>query len=481
MCARSGQRPRKPRAAWVAGLWLAALGCAVPPPPRRPASDTHRVAARPVLETARAVSLLPAETELVVAVRSTAIARRLLDLEPLWARVGGEGFGPGEIEVAGLAPHRDVGYFIADPDRRVVGLFAVVADRARLESWLLERARASGGEASLTPFAGGLSIAASEPARWVVVIREGLAFFLAYRSGARGEAMERARAIVEGDASRGLASSSRFRTLVREIDGGTEAALYVRTASLLQRELGIWDRRGDRLFGSVTGASAGIDVDGERARVRAFVAVRPDSLLDRAMVGAHGPVHPLHHASGAPPLAFSGWVRRDLIADLARGVLSLSADPVEVERRLEAKLGQDLDVGIFPALSGEVGVAWAPGAWTAFGTVAEGRAIDVTEARDDAALTARVMADCPTRGAECLVVTTGPAREATWLADRSQVTAGSPEAAPRARAAWFVSVELDRFGAAPEDSAGAPGRTLELYGRRIDDGLLFEGSYPLRR
>jgi hypothetical protein len=458
------------------GLVMTSLGCYEPPPARPSALALHE-GPRPVLESSPAIQYLPAQTELVVGARTLEVAERTHVLAALEAHTTASGSSARDVLTrAGIDPTHPVGGFVVDPNHRVVGAFGRVADRERIEGFIGAEAKARGEVPALRVHGDGVVVSGGERSSWRVVIRDDSAFFLwSRRDPSLLDAA--ARSIASSEPSRGLAGSLRYRVLLRELEGGSDVAVFVRSASLLQRALGIWDRQADRIFGSLPGAAAGIDIVGGHAVIAGFIAVRPDSLLDRAQGGSRGEVAWFHAAGTASPISLSGWFRRDRVGELVRGILSMTPDPIEAEAKLEEKVGEDLDARVFPELSGELGLTWSPSGWAAFATIAPDGEIDLSPAapRVTGEWAVEILEACPRRGERCLAMSGGSAHRGLL----GPAPASPPELPPRTArgVGWWLTVDLNHLWGSQDRG---PSRALTLVGRRSPEGIVLDGSFPLR-
>jgi hypothetical protein len=253
------------------GSWLCALGLAVAllgacggarRAPASPAPPAYR-GQTPVLLTARAVSMLPADTWFVLAAASPrGLATALRWPESLRAHgtlrdelaaatraiAGADVLDPDNLDEIGLDAASPFGLAIFAGERDAAGaLFAGVSDRGRLQAFL-ERAlapelgalapRAMGEATVLVPAkAGGVAF----------VLRGGLVFVLAVEDAADRERL--VAALATGARARSLAADPELVAAMKRLDFGAEAAGYLAMHRLAERLIGEIDRNDARVQG----------------------------------------------------------------------------------------------------------------------------------------------------------------------------------------------------------------------------------------
>jgi len=324
------------------------------------ATDGHRLLDMSV------VSSLPHDVEIFVGVRAAEVLARQLDWDALLARhpklsakwtrhiedkVGRSLLRVSDLSAAGVATERPFGVALLDAERTIACMFAEVHDQTKLDAWLRQLARHQGVDVVVETH--GLATIAWTPALpEALMVRRSGHVFVVFGEADATRLREQARRVALVGPERSLASVTAFRALSREVGRGALMATYFRSGALAQKWLGIWDRQADPIFGSLSGAAVGIWSVGDHLRVEGFVALRQDSLVDRAL-GLPMAASPLHGAR-ARSVVVTASLRRELLGELVRAGYGATGDPVRARAALTDQLELDLEGDVIPHLNGEL-------------------------------------------------------------------------------------------------------------------------------
>jgi len=344
---------------------LYGLACVPSPPPvlvgpSRPASDGPRLLDLP------AASSLPHDVEIFVGVTAAEALARQLDWEALmsrhedlsarWVRtiedrVGRSLIRVADLSAAGVATERPFGVALLDAERNIACVFAEVHDQTKLDAWLRQLARHQ--EVDVVVETHGLATIAWSPALpEVLMVRRSGHVFVVFGNADASRLHEQARRVALVDPEQSLATATAFRALSREIERGALVATYIRSGTLAQKWLGIWDRHTDPIFGSFSGAALGVWSMGDHLRVEGFIALRPDSLVDRAL-GLPAAASELHGAR-ARSLVVTATLRKELLRELVRAVYGATGDPERARSVLSDRLQLDLETDVIAHLNGKL-------------------------------------------------------------------------------------------------------------------------------
>lgn len=337
---------------------------------RTPRSDSRDAAALPVgdhrLLDLPVVTSLPHDVEIFVGISPmedlarqlgwTSLLARHTGLTSKWgelieAKVGRSLLELKDLREVGIATARPFGVALLDVERTIACLFVEVRDQASLDAWLRQLARHHGVQ--LRVETEGLATITWTPALPKVrMVRRSGHLLVVFGDAAPERLHEQARRVALVSAERSLAEVTTFRALSREVGRGALVAAYVRSAALAQSWLGIWDRPADPIFGSFSGAVAGVWPAGDHLRLEGFVGLRPDSLIDRGFgpPTATSDLHGLRSRS----LVLTASVRRELFGELLRAGYGATGDPARARKVLTERLRLDLEEDVIGHLDGRV-------------------------------------------------------------------------------------------------------------------------------
>jgi hypothetical protein len=404
-------------ASLLCGLGLAALVCACGGSGRAPASPAPPAyrGQTPVLLTAGALAMLPADTWFVLAGAGQGALREQLSAGAR-AITGADVVDPDNLDEIGLDPAGAFGLALFAGDRDAAGaLFARVSDRARLQAFL---------DRSLAPALGGLASSVVGQAtvlypavekELALVLRGDFVFVLVVQD-------EQDRALlVEGLATRArersLAADPGMIAAMKRLDFGAEIAGYLAMHHLADRMLRELDRNVERMRGylqdfartteaeiaaaeaggagadvvtalregleqrqrwieederstAITrrliseivqpfgGIGLGAGIDGPDLRVRVALQPRAGSLPGRLLRHGSLPLGILRAVDQVPVVALGGRGEPGALVELVELAAELSGTGLgELRAAARTFAGVDLDQEVIPLFDGEIAVA----------------------------------------------------------------------------------------------------------------------------